>query len=197
MLSADRCPAGRAPSDPQVGPNGLPGGALGGSENVVKPMDFQRFVVWQQVKVAPSNKTNKKSNKKALKCSWSFGAPPEEPREAPQWGPRASQEEPCGVQKWLKNHKLFNDSWFGSKSRWHHATRATRRATRGPKGPMPRFGPRTLGHLWPQEAPKWGPRASREDPCGAQKRLKTCAFSMIPGLATCQGGTKQQDQQEQ
>ena len=45
-----------------------------------------------------------------------------------------------------------------------------RRETRGPKGPMAIFGPRTLGHLWPQEAPKWGPRASREDPCGVQKR---------------------------
>ena len=33
----------------------------------------------------------------ALKWSWSFGAPPEEPQEAPKWGPRASQEEPCGV----------------------------------------------------------------------------------------------------
>ena len=60
----DRCPAARAPRGPQVGPKGLLGGALGGSENVETPMDFERFVVWKQMKVAPSNKTNKKSNKR-------------------------------------------------------------------------------------------------------------------------------------
>ena len=36
-----------------------------GLKKAIKPMDFERFVVWKQVKVAPSNKTNKKSNKRA------------------------------------------------------------------------------------------------------------------------------------
>ena len=62
---------------------------------------------------------------------------------------------------------------------------------------MPRFGPRTLGQLLPQEAPQWGPRASQEEPCGVQKRLKTFGFSTIRGLAASQGGTKQQEQQEE
>ena len=60
-------------------------------------MVFQRFVVWKQVKVAPSNKTNKKSNKRAPECLGSIGAPEEEPQEAPKWAPRAAREDPCGV----------------------------------------------------------------------------------------------------
>ena len=61
-------------------------------------------VGWQQGKVAPGDKTQKKGTKRALECSWSFGAAPEEPHEAPKWGPRASQEELCGVQKSYKNN---------------------------------------------------------------------------------------------
>ena len=38
---------------------------MGGLENVGKPLVFERFAVWKQVKVAPSNKTNKKSYKRA------------------------------------------------------------------------------------------------------------------------------------
>ena len=56
----------------------------------------KRCCVWKQVKVAASHKTNKKSNKRAVECSGPIGAPPEEHREAPKWGPRASQEGPSG-----------------------------------------------------------------------------------------------------
>ena len=65
----------------------------------------------------------------------------------------------------------------------------------GPKGPMPHFGPRTLGQVWPQEAPKRGPRASQEELCGVQTRYENRCFSTIRGLEASQDGTKQQDQQ--
>ena len=41
-------------------------------------MDFERFVVGKQAKVAPSNKTNKTANKRGLECSGPIGAPQEE-----------------------------------------------------------------------------------------------------------------------
>ena len=94
------------PSGPQVAPKLGPWGC----KKDTKPNGFRRFVVWKQVKVAASNRTTKKSNRRARRCSWSFGAPPEEPQEAPKWGPRASPEEPYGVQKRYKNQCFFNDS---------------------------------------------------------------------------------------
>ena len=67
------------------------------------------------MKVAPSNKADKKSNKRAVECSAPIGAPQQEPQEAPKWGPRASLEEPLGAQKTLESQWILNDSWFGSK----------------------------------------------------------------------------------
>ena len=93
-----------APRSSQSGPKGPPGGAIGGSENFEKQSLFDRFVVWKQVQVTPSNKTNKKSNKRGLECVCSIGAPQQEPQEAPKWGPRASLEEPLGAQKTLKTN---------------------------------------------------------------------------------------------
>ena len=61
----DRCPAARAPRGPHVGPKGFLGGSLGGSEDVEKPLFFERLVAWKQVKVARGSKTNKKSNMRA------------------------------------------------------------------------------------------------------------------------------------
>ena len=109
------CGALMAPRSSQSGPKGPLGGALGGLENVEKHMDVERFVVWKQVKLAPSNTTNKPKNKRAFVCLWPIGAPQQEPQEAPKWGPRASLEEPLGVQKTSKNKWILNDSWFGSK----------------------------------------------------------------------------------
>ena len=60
------------------------------------------------MKVAPSNKADKKSNKRAVECSAPIGAPQQEPQEAPKWGPRASQEEPCGGSKKLQKQMFFN-----------------------------------------------------------------------------------------
>ena len=102
-----------------------------GAKKLQKPMLFKRFVVWKQVKAAPSNKTKKKSNKRARECLGPIGAPPEQPQESPKWGPMACQEDPCGVHKSYKKQCFLTDSWLESKSRWHQATRPIRRATRG------------------------------------------------------------------
>ena len=103
-------------------------------------MEFERLVVWQQVKVAPSNNTYNKNNKRVFECVCSIGAPPEE----------------------LHTARLPRGQLRFPRSRGS-----------GPKGSMPGFDPGTLGRSWPQEAPKWGPRASLEEPLGAQKTLKT------------------------
>ena len=63
-------------------------------KQITTPNRFQCFVVWQQGKVAPNNKTNKKRNKRVLECFWPIGALPGEPQETSMWGPRASQEDP-------------------------------------------------------------------------------------------------------
>ena len=76
------------------------------------PMDVCENVVSKQVKVAPRNKTTKKRNKRALECSGSIGAPPEEWQEARNGGPRAAHEDPCGVQKSYKTQMDVDDAWF-------------------------------------------------------------------------------------
>ena len=48
----------------------------------------------------------------------------------------------------------------------------------GPKGPLTRLDPTTLGRLWLQEALKWGPRAFQEDPCGAQLAANAIVFNV-------------------
>ena len=76
-----------------------PGDMVEVLNGAVGHMDDKLLRCWKQVKVAPSNKTNKKGHKRAFECSGSIGAPQEEPEEAPKWGPRASQEDPCGAPK--------------------------------------------------------------------------------------------------
>ena len=70
-----------------------------------KPRFFVRFVVWKQVRVAPSNKTSKKSNKSATKglrhvsahLVWASGLP---------WGA-------------LKVFDYDNNTWlYGSIAPW-------------------------------------------------------------------------------
>ena len=84
------------PMGPQVSLKWLPSPPFGVAKRLQNPMDFNKFVVLKQVKVAPSNKADKKSSKRAVECSGPIGAPPEEHREAPKWGPRASHEGPSG-----------------------------------------------------------------------------------------------------
>ena len=139
-----------------------------GLRKATKPLFWGRFVVGNEVKVAPSNKTTNKSTTRAPKCFRPIGATPEELQEAFLGAPTASQEGPPGSQKGNKTQWIFNELWFGSKSRWHQATRLTRTAARGPKGPMATFEHRTFGRLRPQEAPNLGPKASLEERCGAQ-----------------------------
>ena len=90
------------PKRPPSGAQGPPRRSLAGCNRATnKNSVLQRFVVQKQVKVAPSNKTNKKSNNKALKCSWPFGAPQQEPQVTPKGGPMASLEEPLWAKTTL------------------------------------------------------------------------------------------------
>ena len=52
----------------------------------------------------------------------------------PQVGPKGLPGGALRGAKMVETSRLFNDSWFGSKSWWHQATRPTRRAPRGPQG---------------------------------------------------------------
>ena len=116
------------------------------------------------------------------------------PQEAPKWGPSASQEEPCGVHKRYKNQCFLNDSWFGSKSRWHQARRPTRRATRGPLNAPARSVPPKKKGKKPPSGPHVAPKLG---PWGCKKGYKTQWIFKIFGFEASQGGTRQQDQDEE
>ena len=73
-------------------------------------MDGQLLGYWEQVKVAIGNKTNKKSNKRALECSGPIGATPEEGQEAPRWAPSGAQAGALGLQKGYKTQWICNIS---------------------------------------------------------------------------------------
>ena len=94
----------------QEAPKWGPSGAQVGAPRLHKGYKTQwifTIVVWKQVKVAASNKTTKKTNKRALECSGPIGATPEEPQEARNGGPRASQEGPPGSQKGYKTQWIL------------------------------------------------------------------------------------------
>ena len=92
------------------------------------------------------------------------------PQEAPKWGPRASQEDPLRGAKKLQNLRFFNDSWFGSKARWHQATRPTRRAPRGPVRALGRSVPRRKSPKRPSSGAQGPPRRTL---AGCKKVTKT------------------------
>ena len=68
----------------------------------------------------------------------------------------------------------------------------------GPKRPMPHFGPQTLGRQWAQEAPKWAPRGAQAGAPQLQQGYKTQWWILtISGFEASQGGTQQQDHEEE
>ncbi len=97
-----------------------------------------------------------KEQQDALKCSWSFGGPREEPQEAPKWGPRASQEGPffAGLKQATQTRGFSMIRGLAVSQGGTKEQEQQEEQQEGPKGPMPIFDPRTLGRLWPQEAPK-------------------------------------------
>ena len=113
--------------------------------SIQKTLPFQRFVFWKRVKVAPSNKTNKKSNTRGLECPLPIGAPQEEPQEAPKWGPRASREEPCGVQKSFNNQCVSTIRGLAASQGGTKQQDQQEEQQEGPKGPMARSDPPSLG----------------------------------------------------
>ena len=58
-------------------------------------MDGKRYYVQKQVKVAPSNKTMKKRNTRALECSWPIGALPKKMGKRPAMGAQGSPKRGC------------------------------------------------------------------------------------------------------
>ena len=95
--------------------------------------------------MAASNKTRKKGTTRAIKCSGPIGATPEEPHEARNGGPRASQEGLPGSQKgyktqWNSTICGLDASQGGSKQHDHEEEHHER-----PQEAMPDFGPQTLG----------------------------------------------------
>ena len=96
------------PRGPQVGPKWLPSPPFGVAKMLQIPMDFNGFLVWQQVKVAPRNKTNKKSNKRLLSAlgrSVPRRKSPKRPKDSSQDGPKRApgwlQEGPKMAPRWL------------------------------------------------------------------------------------------------
>ena len=145
-------------------------------KKVQKTMLFQPFVVWEQVKVAPSNKANKKSSRGlvgALGRSVPRRKSPKRPPSGAQGRPRRSLTE-CNKGTKSNGFSMIRDLAAIQGGTTQHNQQEEQQE--GPKGPMTIFGPQTSGHLWPQEAPKWGPRASQEEPCGVQKGYKNQWF---------------------
>ena len=102
-------------------------------------------MVWKQVKVAASNKTNKQSNTRALTCSGPIGATPEERQEAFLGAPRASQEGPPGSQKgyktqWVLTNCGLEASQGGTKQQGRQEEQQD-----GPKRLITIVGPPTFG----------------------------------------------------
>ena len=81
------------PMGPQVGFRWRPSPPFGVAKRLQNPMDVYEFAAWKQVKVAPSNKADKKSSKGTVECSCSIGAPPGELRTTRL--PRGQLRFPC------------------------------------------------------------------------------------------------------
>ena len=134
MLRPDRCHPRRAARGQKWRPKGLPRGAPGVAKRLQNLMDFHDLWFgsksrWQQEtrpgRRAPGGPQGADGDLWPADLGALMG--PRGPQVGPRWRPSWG----LGAAKRLQNPMDFDDFWFGSKSRWHRATRPTGRATRG------------------------------------------------------------------